>query len=63
MRRLARFSVAMAFFLLSAPGSPVASQENLPGLFPIQQQGKRGFIDRTGKVIVPPPVYASLGFS
>lgn len=53
MRRLAMSLVAVAFFLLSAPGSPMASRD-LPALFPIQQQGKWGFIDRTGKVVISP---------
>jgi hypothetical protein len=60
MRRLAMSIVAVAFFLLSAPWSPVASQD-LPALFPMQQRGKWGFIDRSGKLVRPPTLVTAGG--
>lgn len=52
MRRVSVFLVAAAFFLSLVNSSPGVSLD-LPTLFPIKQLGKWGFIDRTGKVIVP----------
>ena len=59
MRRVSVFLTAAVFFLALANSSPGASRD-LPALFPIKQLGKWGFIDRTGKVIVPPQ-YAAAG--
>ncbi|MDI6853876.1 MAG: WG repeat-containing protein [Deltaproteobacteria bacterium] len=53
MRRFLGFMVAAAFLLCSAPGYLASSQDFL-ALFPIQQHGEWGFIDRTGKVVIPP---------
>jgi hypothetical protein len=52
MRRLARIIVAVASFFLLPAGSLAASRD-LPALFPTQQQGKWGFIDRAGKMVIP----------
>jgi hypothetical protein len=53
MRPLAMLLAAVVFFLLPASRS-LAAFRGLPALFPIQLQGKWGFIDRTGKVVVSP---------
>ena len=62
MRRVAVFLTAAVFFLLLANSSPRASQ-TLPLLFPIAQQGKWGFLDRTGQVVVPPQFTTAWEFS
>ena len=59
MRRVSVFLTAAAFFLALANSSPEAALD-LPTLFPIKQLDKWGYIDRTGKVIVPPQ-YAAAG--
>jgi hypothetical protein len=62
MRCVALSIVAVVFLLFSASGSPVASQDP-PALFPIEQQGKWGFIDQTGKTIIPPRFNSAQEFS
>ena len=59
MRRVSVFLTAAAFFLSLANFSPGASLD-LSTLFPINQHDKWGYIDRTGKIIVPPQ-YAAAG--
>jgi hypothetical protein len=51
MRRVAVFLSAAGFSLALTHSSPGASRD-LPNLFPIKQDGKWGFIDRAGKVVV-----------
>jgi hypothetical protein len=53
MRRVSVFLTAAAFFLALANFSPKASRD-LPSLFPIKQLDKWGFIDQTGKLVIPP---------
>jgi hypothetical protein len=53
MRRVAVFLTATIFFLSLATSSSGASLD-LSALFPIEQNGKWGFIDRSGKVVVSP---------
>ncbi len=62
MRRALVFLMVAVFFPDLAPPSPGASRD-LPALFPIKQQGKWGFIDRTGKVIVSPQFKNAWDFS
>lgn len=62
MRPVAIFLTVAALFLALANSSPGASRE-FPTLFSIKQNDKWGFIDRTGKVIVPPQFKNAKEFS
>jgi hypothetical protein len=62
MRRVSVFLAAATFFLASANSSPGASLD-LPTLFPIKQLDKWGFIDRTGKLVIPPQFFHARNFS
>lgn len=46
--------IMVALLLPASANCFAAASRDLPVLFPIQQQGKWGFIDRTSKVAVPP---------
>ena len=62
MRRVAVFLTAAVFFLALANSSPGASQ-NPSSLVSHSEQGKWGFIDRAGKVVVPPQFTTAWEFS
>jgi hypothetical protein len=62
MRRVSVFLTAAAFFLALANFSPGASRD-LPTLFPIKQVDRWGFVDQTGKLVIPPRFLNAGNFS
>lgn len=61
MRRITAFIMVAAFFLALVNTSSGSSRD-LSALFPIKQQGKWGFTDPDGKMVISPKFYRALGF-
>src|SRR6476620_6138081 len=61
MKPITRFAIA----LISLVAVQLCFAQPQPGsqLFPIEKDGKSGFIDRTGKIVIPPQFDNVTGFS
>ncbi|HEY0099291.1 MAG TPA: WG repeat-containing protein, partial [Pyrinomonadaceae bacterium] len=53
-RRIALFILCLVVSALSGTGAQERRKSDAPNLFPVKQDGKWGYIDRTGKMVVAP---------